>query len=74
MHFWKLTAREAEAGPQVQDHLGLHVCDVGMVRVHVMYVMCMSHVVVCVREEVYGYDVGVAYVHKGELGVCGICV
>lgn len=48
MHFWKLTAGEAEAGPQVQDHLGLHVCDVGMVRVHVMDVMCMSCVVVCV--------------------------
>lgn len=46
------------------------MCDVGMVRVHVVYVMCMSRVVVCVYEEVCGYDVGVACVHKG----CWVCV
>lgn len=41
-----------------------------MVRVRVVYVMCMSRVVVCVCEEVCGYDVGVACVHKG----CWVCV
>lgn len=44
--------------------------DVGMVRVRVVYVMCMSRVVVCICGEVCGYDVGAACVHKEVLDVC----